>query len=257
MNLPLWGDWQKIDEGLEYGNFALAMQSSHGNSMIDIIRIDPEEYDFELLLASENNGKKRKLDKWINDFNYIGGINAGMFQADRLTSTGYLKNYDHENNPHHHSSYNMYFVCNPKQPGLPEAQVVDRKEERADELITQYNSVLQSIRMVASGGKNIWSPQQKKWSEAALGEDNKGRILFIFSSSPYTMHDLINLLLELPLDLDKLMHLEGGPEASIFVLYKDFSLQRSGSYKSEFWEQYNEMPFWSIPNVIGLKKSNR
>lgn len=247
-------NWQKIGEGLEYGKFELAVPSSSGNSTVDIVRIDPAQYDFELLLASEHENKKRTIEAWAKDFQLMGAINAGMFQKDNISGTGYLANYQHKNNPSRHSTYNMYFVCNPKEEGLPEAQMIDWQQPGAPELIGKYHSALQCIRMIATGGKNVWSKQTEKWSEAALGQDINGNILFIFCSSPYTMYDLINLLLQLPLELDKMMHLEGGPEASCYIETKEFHLRCVGTFESGFFDNEDQISFWQIPNIIGFRK---
>ncbi len=247
-------NWQHISEGLEYGAFPLEKTSKYGNSTVNIIRINPAFYDFELLLASEQGGKNRNIKDWVNEFNLIGGTNAGMFQTDYSTGCGYLVNYEHKNNPSRHTTYNMYFVCNPKSDSLPEAQMVDWEEPGVKNLIAQYNSALQCIRMIAAGGENVWSKQTDLWSEAALGQDIDGNILFIFCRSPYAMHDLIDQLLLLPINLDKMMHLEGGPEASLYIDNNDFHLECMGSYETNFVENDNQAAFWQIPNVIGIKK---
>ena len=247
-------NWQQISEGLEYGAFLLENTSKYGESTVNIIRIKPASYDFELLLASEQGGKNRNIKDWVNEFDLIGGTNAGMFQTDYSTGCGYLVNYEHKNNPSRHTTYNMYFVCNPKEDSLPEAQMVDWEEPGAKKLIAGYNSVLQCIRMIATGGENVWSKQTDLWSEAALGQDTDGNILFIFCRSPYTMHDLIDQLLLLPVNLDKMMHLEGGPEASLYINQDTFHLECMGSYETNFVENDNQAAFWQIPNVIGIKK---
>jgi hypothetical protein len=245
--------WQKIDDGMEFASFKLNMPTS-GDSLLEIIRLDPELFDFELLLASEHGNQTRSISKWADGFQLAAAINAGMFQVDHLTSTGFLVNYHHKNNAQRHSSYNMYFVCNPRQPDLPEAQIVDWQQPDAKELVDMYHSALQCIRMVAAGGRNVWSQQNVKWNEAALGQDSDGNILFIFCASPYTMHDLVNQLLDLPLDLDKMMHLEGGPEASLYINNNDFKLRRIGSSETGFIENSLNSSFWKIPNIIGIKK---
>ena len=233
-------NWQIISPGLEYGSFQLAVASEYGNSQVDVIRIDPAQYDFELLLASENDQQNRKITDWVKDFKLTGAINAGMYQKDYSTGTGYLVNYQHKNNPYQHSTYNMYFVCNPKIDGLPEAQMIDREQPGASELIDKYHSVLQCIRMMATGGKNVWTKKSQKWNEAALAQDTAGNILFIYCSSAYNMYDLVNLLKQLPLNLDKMMHLEGGPPAAIQVTTSDFDLLHPDDSTR-------------IPNIIGIK----
>ena len=49
------------------------------------------------------------------------------------------------------------------------------------------------------------------------GMDTEGNVLWIFTRSPFTVHDFANTLLSLNLKIDKLMYLEGGPEASFYL----------------------------------------
>ena len=68
------------------------------------------------------------------------------------------------------------------------------------------------------------------WSEAALGEDSSGRILFIFSRSPFTMHNFNQELLSLGVNLVAAQHLEGGPEAQFYVRIGHVTHEMFGSY---------------------------
>jgi len=49
-------------------------------------------------------------------------------------------------------------------------------------------------------------------------------------------------------------HLEGGPEASLYLYYNGVEIKRVGSYETDFNENDTNIEFWPIPNVIGLKK---
>src|SRR5206468_3610842 len=77
--------------------------------------------------------------------------------------------------------------------------------------------LVQSIRMISCNGENVWSRQERRWSTAAIGMDALGRILFLHVRSPYSTHDLIDILKALPLGLTRAMYAEGGPEAQLFV----------------------------------------
>ncbi|MBN1181768.1 MAG: phosphodiester glycosidase family protein [Bacteroidales bacterium] len=248
--------WQQITPGLSWAEFELGLKSEVNNSTVTIVKIDPQQVDFGLYCETEHAYDLRNLENWVNEFDLICAINAGMFQKDYTTGCGLLKNYGHVNNPVPADDYKMYFVCNPVNDSLPEAQMVDIEEAGAEDLIAQYYSILQSIRMVSHDGRNVWSKQSNMWSEAALGEDGDGNILFIHCRSPYTMHDFINEILKLPINLGKMMHLEGGWEAGMILDYKKIRIERIGSYETNFYEEDGNDMFYQVPNVIGVKKKN-
>ena len=247
-------NWEEINDGISFAKFELSQKSEYSDSKVTIIKIDPAQFDFGIYCETEYGPKRRNTVQWTEDFNLNCVINAGMFQTDYLKGCGILKNYDHINNSISAKDQNMYFVCNPKNDSLPEAQLVDINEENAEELILQYQSVLQSIRMLSADGRNVWQKQPNMWSEAALGEDKDGNILFIHCRSPYIMHDFINEMMKLPINLQKMMHLEGGWEASLYVDYLETQIRKVGSYETDCNESDDNQSFYHLPNVIGVKK---
>ena len=50
------------------------------------------------------------------------------------------------------------------------------------------------------------------------------------------MHDLNNILLSLPIDLVCAQHLEGGPEAQMYVKVGKTEIEKIGSYETTFNE---------------------
>lgn len=108
--------------------------------------------------------------------------------------------------------------------------------------------------MINCEGENTWQQDQKKWSMVLLGEDKNQNILFIFVRSPYRVHDFINHLKNLNIGINRLMYLEGGPEASFYVNHPKMKVQKMGSYETGFNENDNNKEYWQIPNVIGIKR---
>ncbi len=88
--------------------------------------------------------------------------------------------------------------------------------------------------------------------------DHAGRVLFIHVRSPFSTHDLINALLELPIDLQNAMYAEGGPEAQLYVSSGSRQLEFTGSYDSSFNSSFSENDAINIamrvPNVIGVER---
>ena len=91
------------------------------------------------------------------------------------------------------------------------------------------------------------------WSEAALGEDSSGRALFIFSRSPFTMHDFNQELLSLRIGLVAAQHLEGGAEAQLYLRIGGITLEMFGSYATSFRENDGNVTPQPIPNVLGVR----
>jgi Phosphodiester glycosidase len=99
-------------------------------------------------------------------------------------------------------------------------------------------------------GRSVWEKQDRAWSEAAVGIDKRGRLLFIFSRYPHTMKDLTAFLLSLPLDLQAAMHVEGGSEASLSIHAGGVNVDLDGRYDGPGeGERYQ----WAIPNVLGVQ----
>ena len=66
------------------------------------------------------------------------------------------------------------------------------------------------------------------------------------------MHDFIDMLLELPIDLKNAMYVEGGPEAQLYVEGGGRSIELVGSFETGFFEADDNLQAWPIPNVIGV-----
>lgn len=87
-----------------------------------------------------------------------------------------------------------------------------------------------------------------------MGEDTQGRILFIFSRSPFTMHDLNRELLSMGIGVVAAQHLEGGPEAQLYLHVGDEELETFGSYETSFRENDDNAAPWPVPNVLGIRR---
>jgi hypothetical protein len=110
------------------------------------------------------------------------------------------------------------------------------------------------LRLIKKPGTNQWSQQSRQWNEAALGEDDAGHILFIYSRSPFSMHDLNNELLAAGIGIVAAQHLEGGPEAQFYLHVGSFEMEMYGSYETSFRENdSNSSAAWPVPNILGLR----
>jgi uncharacterized protein YigE (DUF2233 family) len=202
--------WRELAPGLELAEIA----SPPG---LAAARIDPDRYELVLLSAKELGGGPRSIEAWAREFDLSAAINAGMYLEDQRTSAGYMKSPDAVNNPGVNPRYGAFFVFGPRQPGLPEVQIVDRYHHDWRELIQRYETVVQNFRMIGARGENTWRPGSDKHSIACVGTDEGGRVLFVHSRTAHSVHDFVETLKGLPLQVRDMMYVEGGPPASLYV----------------------------------------
>lgn len=247
--------WIKIDDGLHYNEFTSPLKSDAGNSKIFVLRINPEFFDFFLFSASEHpEGQVLSVREWVEKYGLIAAINAGMFQKDLKSNVGYMKNFGHFNNPKIHKNYHSVFAFHPRKTELNSAGIFDIDVNNIKEIIEGYDTVIQNLRLIKRPGLNQWSRQEKRWSEAALGQDHDGNILFIFSESPYSMHDLVEILLKLPVKIACAQHLDGGSAAAFYMRYNKTEIFKAGRYKTNSLINSPEAGLLPVPNIIGIKK---
>lgn len=243
--------WNQLADGLELGDFPSPVPAESGDSRITILRINPRRFEFRLLCATEHEGRARTLSSWAEEFKLVAAVNAGMFQEDHLTSVGYLRNYQHVNNGYLNKN-NTLFAFAVVDSSLPPAQIVDRTCQDFAQLRDRYQCWLQSIRMISCRQNNVWEPQDRKGSMAVLGADKFGNILFIFSRSPYSAHELGNILLSLPIALYNAMYLEGGTPAAFYLSTGDYKVEMFGGFEDAFINNEKVGAGWVIPNVLGI-----
>jgi hypothetical protein len=245
--------WRSPAPGLDVAEFPAPTPSSVGDSRIVVARFDPAHYELRLL-SSRLLGLDRNptAKEWVERHGLVAAINASMYREDHRTSVAYMRDGDRVNNGRW-SKDNAVLAAGPLDPGLPPVRILDRSCEDVPALSARYRIVVQNIRMLDCARRNTWSQQQRRWSTACVGTDSAGRVLLIHCRSPYSTHDLIDMLRRLPLDLQRLMYVEGGPEASLYVKVGDREVvSRVGSFETGFLEHDDNREFWPIPNVIAL-----
>jgi hypothetical protein len=251
---PAASTWRELAPGMDLAEFGVGLPTALGDSTVVVLRVDPIRWDIRLCCATqEEDGKRMTAEQWCESRGLVAAINAGMYATDYRTHVGYLRSGSHVNS----STVNRYksvAAFDPVDSGSPAFRIfdLDAGDSSLDAINEAYGSVVQNLRLIKRPGSNRWEQQEKRWSEAALGEDEQGRALLIFCRSPYAMHDLNNALLGLPLDLVAAQHLEGGPEAQLFVRTGDVEVDLIGSYETGFSEQDGNRRAWPIPNVIGI-----
>ena len=248
--------WKAVEPGMELRFLEAQKEGVQSNSPIAILRIDPALWDLEVLGTSrtgESSGHTAR--DWCQRHNLTAAINAGMFETDQKTHLGYLRYREHVNNSHQ-NNYQSVAAFDPRDSaGASRFRIFDLDAPGVtfQGILKDYASLVQNLRLVKRTGQNQWGQQQRRWSEAALGEDRDGRILFIFSRVAFSMHDLNQELLASDIGLVAAQHLEGGPEAQLYLQAGQTKLEMFGSYETSFREDDNNAAAWPVPNILGVR----
>jgi len=245
------GPWRELGDGLMIGEFESPKEHRASDAKLLVLKIDPQKYSFKLLSASENGGKKMTLKEWSEKHGLVAAFNAGMYQEDGITSVGYMKNFKHINNGRLNKN-KAVLAFSAIDPTVSEIQIIDRECQDFESLRGKYRTLVQSIRMVSCDQQNVWSPQATAWSTLAIGMDKSNKVLVLFSQQPYAVHDLVEMLLSLPLSLYNAMYLEGGPQASLYFSTKNETLEKYGSWEGSPDNNGAFQVSWPIPNVLGI-----
>ncbi|RKZ17906.1 hypothetical protein DRQ50_04525 [bacterium] len=237
--MPAAAQYQ-LAEGLELERYDSATRTLHADGDVHVLKIDPELWRLDVLVAGGDDKARRHLDQWGEDHGLYAAINAGMFQADGHTHVGFCQVGGEVLN-RAPNRYQSAFVCDPLDPDDPIFAIIDLDEVPLQDLRRQYRTVVQNLRLIKHDGRNRWSPTRKRWREAALAEDRRGRALFILCTRALSMHEFNELVLALPLDVVAAQHLEGNATAGLWV-----GLLPSG-YASGIDAT------GKVPNVLGIR----
>jgi hypothetical protein len=243
--------WETIAPGLAIAAFQVGSNAS--DPPIVVLRVQPRQWKLRLLCADQTNHRDGLTAKqWCRRFGLAAAINAGMFAKNHRTHIGYLRSGRHVNNANI-NRYRSAVAFTPQSPGLPPARIFDLDEQPLKDVLVHYESVAQNLRLIKRPGMNRWAPQSRKWSEAALGEDDAGRLLFIHARTPFCMHAFNEILLRLPIGLVCAQHLEGGPEAQLYLRYGQVEREFVGSYETGFNPNFSNLKAWPIPNILAVE----
>jgi hypothetical protein len=248
--------WTSLEPGLDLGQFP-GPSPAPGDGKIWVVRIDPARFELQLLNASSRDARPHTLRQWVLGAGAVAGINAGMYQTDGITSVGLMRTRLHQNNPRRATRFKAMLAFDPVKPELSNVRILDATCGDLDPFPPAYGTLIQSIRMVSCDRKNVWAPDGKRWSAAAVGIDGAGRALFIHARSPWPIHDLAEALIALPLDLRRAMYVEGGPEAQLFVHAGGREVERLGAFVGSTPREGDKGLAWEIPNAIVAVKRPR
>ena len=248
--------WQTLAPGMEIIRIQTLRPSAFGDSKITVLRIDPSLWELDaigILQTGESAGHTAR--EWSKQHKFAAVINAGMFASDNRTHLGYLRIRDQVFNSRA-NNYQSVMAFDPHDGrNVPRFRIfdLDAPQSSLQAILADYASAVQNLRLIKRPGVNQWGKQTREWSEAAVGEDGEGHVLFIYSRSPFSMHDLNQELLAAGIGVVAAQHVEGGPEAQLYVHAGDTELEMFGSYETSFKENDQNEMAWPVPNVIGVR----
>ncbi len=233
--------WQKLEVMVEDGA---------KTAQLYLLKLDPRDYEFALLSISEQQTSSKTAREWCDIYGYEICFNAGMFMRDNNRSLGYFKNYDHVINPRL-NRHNSVLAFNPKSPEDLPLRIIDRRCENFDSIGSRYNSLLQSMRMLGCERGNVWDKSDKRHSILALATDSRNNLLLIYAEKPLAGHDFINLALAENPDIIKMMYLEGGAHASLYIHTDSLKIDLSGLLEGPIPIRNMNI---ALPQVIAIRK---
>jgi hypothetical protein len=249
-------DWKVLETGIEDatttapGSRPLPLPI---DAHIHLVRVDPRVQSLEAVMTGAGDGRPRTAGQWCGEHHLAVAINMGMYQTDGRTNTGYARSPGYVNNGHWAAKYKAALGFGPLKSGAPALVMVDLDDPSAKAHLADYRTVVQNLRLI-QGGHSVWAKQERRWSEAAVAVDRQGRLLFIFSRYPYTMKELTDILLALPLAIDSAMHMDGGPPASLSIHAGGVNLDLNGSFETGALESDAVPAQVPIPNVLGVRR---
>src|SRR2546428_161075 len=163
--------WRALEPGLELGEFPSPRPSDRGDSIVRLLRVDPARFDLRLMNASASGqGRPMTAKAWCARAGLVAAINASMYQIDHRTSVSLMKTGTHTNNSRL-SKDRAILAFDRLDASVPPVTIIDRDCDDFEALRGRYGTLVQSIRMISCKGRNVWSPQPRRWSPAAVGRD--------------------------------------------------------------------------------------
>lgn len=242
--------WRAVVPGAEYAE----LDGAPGDPVrFHVVRVDPAVARLRAVMATAAGGERRTAGAWCEREQLAAAINLGMFLDDGLRNVGHAHSGGHVNHATWVGKYQSVLAFGPRRRGVPAARIVDLDTPGAKESLADYDTVVQNLRLIKAPAQNAWKPQPRRWSEAAVAVDARGRVLFVFVRAPLSMFEFNRRLLALPLDVTAAMHVEGGPEASLSLRAPGLHMDLDGSYETGFNENEDQHQQWPLPNVLGVE----
>lgn len=238
--------WKTVGPGVEYAQAKLLEHPDLSDGVFHLVRIDPSRARVVAFGRAPKSEVLKTTAEWARAEHLSVVVNAGMFDPDSRTHSGYFRAGALVNNPTWNTKYLSALVVEPKRARLLDLTAGDAPK------LEGASVVAQNLRLIAAPGKNLWVENARRWSEVAAASTRDGKLLFIFVRSPLSMKAFNEKLLGLGLGIDRAQHLEGGPEASLSVHGGGVDVDLNGSFETGFVDDDGIKGQTKLPNVIGV-----
>lgn len=232
--------WRELAPGLDLARFSVTTLAAAPAGELVVLRVDPQRWQLAYYAGQDHGGQARTVTGWCQELGLVAAINAGMYQGDGSSHVGFLQ-LDGRVRQRQANHYLSAMGLSPLDDADPDFRLFDLDETPLDEVSRRYRCVVQNLRLIKRPRLNRWQPQDRRWREAALGEDARGQALLIFCETPLSMHDFNEVLLALPIDLVSAQHLDGNLPAQLQVQLPDFAAHFPATAESP-----------AVPNVLGV-----
>lgn len=248
-------NWKQAAPGIDFCETNAPFKSHVNNSKLTVVRIDPEEVEFELLCATGIDKRPRTVKEWAEEYDFDIVFNAGMYDmAEPLKSRGYLKSGKHTNNPNLNPAYNCMLAFQPTDSSNPTCDIIDLECTPWNQVNKKYIAYAQGLRMLDCNGNPMnWKKGKQSCSMLVVAKDPDGKLIVVFTRSPYLHNEMIGFLGQFPMKLTHAIYMEGGPETSLYMNIGKARLEKIGSWVSDTYETDSNDHFWELPNVIGVR----
>lgn len=239
--------WQPLAPGLDR-SILDPRPDTRDDGPLEVVRVDPRRVEIDVATVAERGGEPRTAAQWAAELARPGEAlvltNAGMFDTDHRTHTGYLAAHGRVLSKRWVKSYQSVLGFGGTDP----ARILELDVPADRAALERYPGRMQNLRLIAAPGTNKWSKNGRAWSEAALAQDRHGNLLLLFARAPHMMVDFNDRVLA-QLGVVSAQHLEGGPEASLTIRAPTFTADRAGSFETGFFDDSNHVQ-WPLPNVL-------
>lgn len=251
-----YSHWQSLAKGVQYIETDAPKISYVGDSKITILKLDPSAMEFHVYAATHGDSARKNAYEWADSLRLNIVFNAGMYSLGRpLNARGFLKTFDHYNNPNLIEGFNCMLAVSPNDTNkYNNIDILDLQCANWSQAKNEFEGYVQCLRMIDCNGSPMqWNRKKQSCSMLVAAKDPKGYFYLIFSRSPYTHNEMIGFMKDMPFDLSHALYLEGGPETTLMIDVNGHCIQKVGSWISSSYENDKNDYFWNLPNIVGIR----
>ncbi|MBK8985224.1 MAG: phosphodiester glycosidase family protein [Chloroflexi bacterium] len=202
--------WQPVQPGLEQRTLHLFDAAGVARERLFVLRLEPAQFTFGVAYRP---GAPQFIPQWQAETDALLVVNGGYFTPENV-ATGLIIVAGQASG----SSYGDFAGMLAVDARGPEVRWLRERPYSPDEPLLY---ALQSFPMLVRPGGVLGFPEEDGVAarRTAVGQDEDGRILFIFAPwGSLTLHQFSTFLAESDLGLDAAFNLDGGPSTGMLLV---------------------------------------